>query len=170
MTGPKNRSHCFAVQKEGNSWWPEGAKTKHGPIALHRGPRPAWLTEFLRRDFAAEEPQGDVEIFMDWRESPRRQVVQPREAKGRDWNRNWDVGESLRELGCAFVPKLGLSPAHKGRLRDSRPSRASAGRHVFLVAEAAPENPMAASGGLVADDRFDREQQLPPRGSVLART
>ncbi len=63
------------------------------------------LLEFLRRDFAAEEAQSDVEIFMDRRESPRRQVVQPREAEGRDWNRNWDVGESLRELGCAFVPQ-----------------------------------------------------------------
>jgi hypothetical protein len=68
------------------------------------------LLEFLRRDFATEEAQGDVEIFIDRRESPRRQAVQPREAEGRDWNRNWDVGESLRELGCAFVPQLPSRP------------------------------------------------------------
>lgn len=63
------------------------------------------LLEFLRRDFAAEEAQGDIEIFMDRRDSPRRQAVQPREAEARDRNRNWDVGESLRQLGCAFVPQ-----------------------------------------------------------------
>ena len=40
------------------------------------------LLEFLRRDFAAEEAQGDIEIFMDRRESPRGQAVQPRGAEG----------------------------------------------------------------------------------------
>jgi hypothetical protein len=63
------------------------------------------LLEFLRRDFAAEEAQGDIEIFMDRRESPRGQAVQPREAEERDWNRKRAVDESLRELGCAFVPQ-----------------------------------------------------------------
>jgi hypothetical protein len=63
------------------------------------------LLEFLRGDFAAEEAQGDIEIFIDRRESPRRQAGQPREAEGRDWNRNRDVSESLRELGCAVVPQ-----------------------------------------------------------------
>ena len=63
------------------------------------------LLEFLRGDFAAEEAQGDIEIFIDRRESPRRQAGQPREAEGRDWNRNREVSESLRELGCAFVPQ-----------------------------------------------------------------
>ena len=62
------------------------------------------LLAFLRRDFAAEEAQGDID-FMDRRESPRGQAVQPRGAEGRDWNRNRAVGESLRELGCAFVPR-----------------------------------------------------------------
>jgi hypothetical protein len=62
------------------------------------------LLEFLRRDFAAEEAQGDVEIFMDRRET-RGQVVQPHEAKRRDSNRNWGVHASLRDMGCAFVPR-----------------------------------------------------------------
>ncbi len=69
------------------------------------------LLEFLWTDFAAEAAQGDVEIFVDRRrEGPRWQDVQPREAEGRDWNRNWDVSESLRELGCAFVHQQPLRP------------------------------------------------------------
>ncbi len=63
------------------------------------------LLEFLRRDFAAEVAQGDVEIFIDRRDTRPRRVVQPRDKEGRDWNRNWDVSESLRDLGCAFVPQ-----------------------------------------------------------------
>jgi hypothetical protein len=69
------------------------------------------LLEFLRRDFAAEEAQGDIEILMDRRASPRRQAVPPGEAEGRDWNRNRAVGESLRELGCAFVPQQPSLPS-----------------------------------------------------------
>jgi hypothetical protein len=63
------------------------------------------LLEFLQRDFAVEEAQGDVEIFMDRRESSRGQVVQPHEVKRRDSNRNWGVHASLRDMGCAFVPR-----------------------------------------------------------------
>ena len=61
------------------------------------------LLEFLRRDFAVEEAQGDIEIVMDRRERLWRQGLQPRVVEERDWNRNWDVKESLRALGCAFV-------------------------------------------------------------------
>jgi hypothetical protein len=68
------------------------------------------LLEFLQRDFAAEEAQGDVEIFMDRRESSRGRVVQPHEAKRRDPNRNWGVHASLRDMGCAFVPRQAPLP------------------------------------------------------------
>ncbi len=58
------------------------------------------LLAFLRQDFAAEEAQGVIEIFMD-----RRQGVQPREADRhrRDPRRNLGVSIDLRELGCAVV-------------------------------------------------------------------
>ncbi len=71
------------------------------------------LLDFLRRDFAAEVAQGDVEIFIDRRDSRPGQVAQPRETEGRDWNRNWEVSKSLRDLGCAFVPQRPLEP-HDG--------------------------------------------------------
>ena len=67
------------------------------------------LLEFLQRDFAAEEAQGDIEIFIDRRESFGWRDLQPRVSEERDWNRNWDVRESLRALGCAFVHR---SPGH----------------------------------------------------------
>jgi hypothetical protein len=42
------------------------------------------LLEFLRRDFALEVVQGDVEIFIDRRTSRPGQVVQAYRAEGRD--------------------------------------------------------------------------------------
>jgi len=68
------------------------------------------LLDFLRRDFAAEEAAGEVEIFMDRRQDRWRHDVQPREAEERDWNRNSAVSISLRELGCAFVPQQPVLP------------------------------------------------------------
>ena len=68
------------------------------------------LLEFLRRDFATEVAQGDVEIFMDRRTSRPGQVVHAHGAEGRDWNRNWEVSVSLRDLGCAFVPQQPREP------------------------------------------------------------
>jgi hypothetical protein len=62
--------------------------------------------EVLRRDFAAAETQGDIEIFMDRRDSARRQAVRPREVEGRDWNRHRAVRERVRQRSCAFVPQL----------------------------------------------------------------
>ncbi len=58
------------------------------------------LLALLHQDFAAEEAQGVIEIFMD-----RRQSVQPREADRhrRDPRRNWSVSIDLRDLGCAVV-------------------------------------------------------------------
>ncbi len=42
------------------------------------------LLEFLRRDFALEVVQGNVEIFIDRRTSRPGQVVQAHRAEGRD--------------------------------------------------------------------------------------
>ncbi len=42
------------------------------------------LLEFLRRDFALELVQGDVEVFIDRRTSRPGQVVQAHRAEGRD--------------------------------------------------------------------------------------
>jgi hypothetical protein len=42
------------------------------------------LLEFLRRDFALEVVQGDVEIFIDRRTRRPGQVVQAHRAEGRD--------------------------------------------------------------------------------------
>jgi hypothetical protein len=53
---------------------------------------------FLRRDFAAEEAEGVIEILMN-----RRQRVQPWEADGRDPRRNSDVSAGLREIGFTLV-------------------------------------------------------------------
>lgn len=61
-------------------------------------------------DFAAEEAAADIEILMDRREGRQGQDVRARAAEARDWNRNWDVRESLRELGCAFVPPQSKLP------------------------------------------------------------
>jgi hypothetical protein len=55
------------------------------------------LFAFLRRDFAAEEAEGVIEILTD-----RRQGVQPCETEGRDPRRNWSVSVDLREIGFAF--------------------------------------------------------------------
>ena len=68
------------------------------------------LLEFLRRDFAAEEAAGDIEIFLERREGRQWPDVQARAAEARDWNRTWDVRESLCELGCAFVPQQSALP------------------------------------------------------------
>ena len=56
------------------------------------------LFAFLRRDFAAEQAEGVIEILMN-----RRQRAQPREADGRDPRRNLDVNAGLRQLGFALV-------------------------------------------------------------------
>jgi len=56
------------------------------------------LFAFLRRDFAAEEAEGVIEILMD-----RRQGVQPCETEGRDPRRNWSVSVDLREIGFTLV-------------------------------------------------------------------
>jgi hypothetical protein len=56
------------------------------------------LFTFLRQDFAAEEAEGAIEIFMN-----RRQGMQPREADGRDLRRNWEVSVGLREMGFVLV-------------------------------------------------------------------
>jgi len=56
------------------------------------------LFAFLRRDFAAEEVEGVIEILMD-----RRQGVQPCETEGRDPRRNWSVSVDLREIGFTLV-------------------------------------------------------------------
>lgn len=63
------------------------------------------LMDFLRQDFAAEEAEGAIAIFMDRRQSPRGQAVRPSESDDprRDQGRNMEVGSALRELGCAFV-------------------------------------------------------------------
>lgn len=63
------------------------------------------LFAFLRRDFAAEEAEGDIEILMN-----RRQGVQPLEAGGRDPRRNWSVNAALREMGFVLVRQQG--PPH----------------------------------------------------------
>ena len=68
------------------------------------------LLAFLRRDFATEVVQGDVEIFMDRRASREGQLLNAPGAEERDWNRNWDVSMSLRDLGCAFVPQQPRQP------------------------------------------------------------
>lgn len=70
------------------------------------------LLDFLRRDFAAEEAAGEVEIFTDRRQDRWWHDVRPRHREARDWNRNSDVSTSLRELGCAFAPQ------QSGRCRD----------------------------------------------------
>lgn len=62
------------------------------------------LLEFLRRDFAAEEAEGVIEIFSDRRLSPPGQGAQPEsDEPRRDRRRNADVARSFRDLGCAFV-------------------------------------------------------------------
>lgn len=68
------------------------------------------LLAFLRRDFAAEEAAGEIEIFVDRRQDRSWHDVRPREAEARDWNRNSDVTISLRELGCAFAPRQPVPP------------------------------------------------------------
>lgn len=62
------------------------------------------LLAFLRRDFAAEEAAGEVEIFIDRRQDRWWHDVQPRETEARDRNRNSAVSISFHDLGCAFVP------------------------------------------------------------------
>ncbi len=56
------------------------------------------LFAFLRRDFAAEEAEGVIEILTD-----RRQGVQPCETEGRDPRRNWSVSVGLRAIGFTLV-------------------------------------------------------------------
>jgi hypothetical protein len=56
------------------------------------------LFAYLRRDFAAEQAEGVIEILMN-----RRQRAQPREADGRDPRRNLDVDAGLRQVGFALV-------------------------------------------------------------------
>jgi hypothetical protein len=56
------------------------------------------LFEFLRRDFAAEEAEGVIEILMN-----RRHSVQSPGADGRDPRRNWSVNVALREMGFVLV-------------------------------------------------------------------
>lgn len=68
------------------------------------------LLDFLRRDFAAEEAAGEIEIFIDRRQDRWRHDVRPGEAEVRDWNRNLDVSISLRELGCAFARQQPVLP------------------------------------------------------------
>ncbi len=63
------------------------------------------LIEFLRQDFAAEEAEGIVEIFIDRRQDPEREGIQRPESEEhrRDQSRNADVARAFRDLGCAFV-------------------------------------------------------------------
>jgi hypothetical protein len=68
------------------------------------------LFAFLRRDFAAEEAEGVIEILMN-----RRHSVQPPEADGRDPRRNWSVNVALREIGFAFVRQQ--EPRPQGSVR-----------------------------------------------------
>ena len=63
------------------------------------------LFAFLRRDFAAEEAEGIIEIVMNRRHSS----VQPPEADGRDPRRNWSVNVALREMGFVLVHQQVLS-------------------------------------------------------------
>jgi len=63
------------------------------------------LFAFLRRDFAAEQAEGEIEILMN-----RRQRAQPRVADGRDPRRNLGVDTGLRQVGFAFVSQ------HTGQL------------------------------------------------------
>ena len=65
------------------------------------------LFAFLRRDFAAEEAEGAIEILLN-----RRQGGQPPEADGRDPRRNWSVNVDLREMG--FVPVRQQVPLPQG--------------------------------------------------------
>jgi hypothetical protein len=63
------------------------------------------LFAFLRRDFAAEEAEGVIEILMN-----RRHSVQSPGADGRDPRRNWSVNVALREMGFVLVRQE--VPAH----------------------------------------------------------
>lgn len=69
------------------------------------------LFAFLRRDFAAEQAEGVIEILMN-----RRQRAQPREADGRDPRRNLHVNAGLRQVGFALVSQqaVELVRAHNG--------------------------------------------------------
>src|SRR5229473_3949565 len=58
------------------------------------------LFAFLRRDFAAEEAEGVIEILTD-----RRQGVQPCETEGRDPRSNWSVSVGMRAIGFTLVRK-----------------------------------------------------------------
>jgi hypothetical protein len=70
------------------------------------------LFAFLRRDFAAEEAEGVMEIVMN-----RRQAAQPREADRRDPRRNGPVSADLREVGFALVRQQApLPPGSAGNL------------------------------------------------------
>lgn len=82
------------------------------------------LVEFLRKDFAAEEAEGEIEILMDRRQAPPWPGARPREAdRRRDPRRNWSVSTNLREAGCALVAQqapLTHFSASATRLPDPR--------------------------------------------------
>jgi hypothetical protein len=63
------------------------------------------LLAFLRRDFAAEEAEGVIEIVLN-----RRQGAQSCEADGRDPRRNGGVTVDLREMGFALVRRQAPLP------------------------------------------------------------
>jgi hypothetical protein len=119
------RERLLDTQRSGAAW-PEFRERRSRP----GGPRDAArvlyivardqpeLFAFLRRDFAAEEAEGVIEILMN-----RRHGAQPCEADERDPRRNGAVAGDLRELGFAFVrqqtPLLqglasGLAPHPRG--------------------------------------------------------
>lgn len=71
------------------------------------------LFTFLRKDFAAEEAEGVIEILVD-----RRHGAQRCEADGRDPRRNGSVSVDLREIGFSFARQ----PVHFSVLpADDRP-------------------------------------------------
>jgi hypothetical protein len=77
------------------------------------------LFAFLRRDFAAEQSEGAIEILMN-----RRQRMQPCAVDGRDPRRNRGVSVDLREMGFVLVrqqPDPTRPPSTGDRSKDYLP-------------------------------------------------
>jgi hypothetical protein len=66
------------------------------------------LFAFVRRGFAAEVAEAEIEILMN-----RRQRVQPRETDGRDPRRNWDGSAGFRQIGFSLVRQQTGLPVYR---------------------------------------------------------